>query len=358
MQLQCTLVMNLSSCGPDVSRAFSLFRFFAFSLFRFFAFSLFRFFAFSLFRSRADASLGSYSLIAFSMLAFIYRPKIAHKFKLYKTFFTFDRHIYLSFAIDSGFLLGKGVFVMFPLMFSPIVSGRLNYGSVSGETLLGAYQVLSQLLVFATFLSQAIGVMCTMIGGHYLGSGRIKDLKELMWRVPLITLWLLGVPIAALFWFLKTDIIHLFASSPSDINIRIQLELVWVQLCAIQPIAALVGVYEGLLFATKTFQGLFWFQIGAVVLFYVPIAVSVLVLDLEWKYLIAALAAYFIMRFLPLPFLLHVVVRKKLDRLAEMPAYSVCHSRTLTTCYRTPSRSAVDSRCSVLTQSRESIERK
>eukprot|EP01114_Cavostelium_apophysatum_P022305 TRINITY_DN8026_c0_g1_i1.p1 TRINITY_DN8026_c0_g1~~TRINITY_DN8026_c0_g1_i1.p1 ORF type:complete len:486 (+),score=42.98 TRINITY_DN8026_c0_g1_i1:126-1583(+) len=250
-------------------------------------------------------SATSYCIIAFLMGLWLFRPSSVRKYHLFSSFLPLDKTLLLSLAKDTGYLSGKGALLMSAYTISPIVASNLSTAE------LAAFGTLLQLGLFATTLSDGLGVICNMVGSYYYGARRYNDLIKFFKIMPFIGFFCLSLPITIIFCSAQGFLINLFTNDHTVIKI---LKDCWYVMVTYQCFAGFVGIYEGSLLSVHLFKTLFWVQFFGLVFVYLPIAFVDLFVWKKLFYLVVAFGLLIILRVAPLPFIAHIYIPKMLRK--------------------------------------------
>lgn len=215
-----------------------------------------------------------------------------------------------SFA-DSAFLALKGLGVAANYIVSPILASRLIHDHSAAN--LAVYSIMTTLVVQIVFLSDGLGIATNSILSRRLGEKNFESWRRLSVLIPVCALVCVGGGAALILWLLEADIIALFTS---DAEVASLLHDVWgFGLLLLLPVAAVVGIFEGILLSVGKIKWLALSQLLSTVLL-IPVLVIAFV-RLDFALLVASQGVCLLLRLLPLPFLVYCRVRHDLQRLSE-----------------------------------------
>ena len=107
-----------------------------------------------------------------------------------------------------------------------------------------------QLWMVTSYIVDGFADVGTMVGARLLGAGERPPMRRLTLRLAMLGA-VTGLAAAALLAALYTPLVRAFTRDAATTAL---LATVWPLLCALQPINALVFVYDGLLYATRSFS--------------------------------------------------------------------------------------------------------
>jgi len=238
--------------------------------------------------------------------SYIYQLKHIRKFGLLtpqsRNFF--EKKFLKGFLSDSGFLVGRGLLILTQYMIAPIVASR------TGTINLTAYGYMSNLFLYPTVFSDAIGIAAGVKGAYYLGVGKYSYWKKLVIYLPLAGI-LGGVLFDIIYWSFRDTIFESFTDNNSVIRDMDRSDIYWIVAVAI---GSLPGPFEGLCMAKLHFSILFFTMLVAIIVWGLITTINLVYynsLYLIW----VALGAFMWMRFFPL--FVIIVTEYYLERFKE-----------------------------------------
>ena len=120
-----------------------------------------------------------------------------------------------------------------------------------GTTALNAHAVLLQLWMLTSYVVDGFADVGTMLGSKLLGAGRASEMRRLTRILAALGL-ATGLAAALLLLALRDTLAAAFTRHPATRGLLTSGAL-WPLLCALQPVNSLVFVYDGLLYATRSF---------------------------------------------------------------------------------------------------------
>lgn len=161
-----------------------------------------------------------------------------------------------------------------------------------GVHAVAAHQVVMQLWMITVYVADGFATAGTIVGSDLTGKidkshnqahrdAYIQDLRTLAARVLLMGT-AAGVIIGLLYWFLEAHVMAVFTDDPLT---KEELRRVWLFLVCIQPLNAIVFVYDGLIYAAQAFSYMaLCLSVGFVVVFLPVIGLA----HYQFKTLLAA----------------------------------------------------------------------
>ena len=152
----------------------------------------------------------------------------------------------LSLACDSVNVLIRSLLLQGSLLALTLAAAPL------GTTALSAHAVLLQLWMLTSYVVDGFADTGTMIGGRLLGGGHTRQMRRL--TIILAALGLLtGLAVGGGLALLRKPLSIAFTKHEPT-RILLTSGYLWPVLCILQPINSLVFVYDGLLYATRSFS--------------------------------------------------------------------------------------------------------
>lgn len=121
-----------------------------------------------------------------------------------------------------------------------------------GTAALNAHAVVLQLWMITSYVVDGFADAGTMIGSRLLGAGEAHHMRSLTLTLALLGLGT-GLTAAALLEALRAPLAHLFVPHSAGAQAALLHGPLWHVLVALQPINALVFVYDGILYAARSF---------------------------------------------------------------------------------------------------------
>ncbi len=151
----------------------------------------------------------------------------------------------LSLACDSLNVLIRSIFLSGSVLAMTLAVAPL------GAAALGAHAVVMQLWMVTSYIVDGFADVGTMMGSRLLGAGESRAMRPLTKVLACLGLFT-GVLAGILLWGLRS---HLITAFTSHVATRGLLDgPLWLLLCVLQPVNALVFVYDGLLYAVRAFR--------------------------------------------------------------------------------------------------------
>ena len=152
-----------------------------------------------------------------------------------------------SLACDSLNVLIRSLCLSGSVLALTVATTRLDNATDS----LNAHAVVLQLWMITSYVVDGFADAGTMLGAKLLGAG---DVRQMRWLTTVLCVLGLGTGVAAgvLLAVLRDPLITVFTRNTATIELL--RGPLWVVLCVLQPINALVFVYDGLLYATRSFR--------------------------------------------------------------------------------------------------------
>ena len=123
-----------------------------------------------------------------------------------------------------------------------------------GVTEVAAHQVAAQLWLFLALIVDALAIAAQALVARYVGEGRAEEARAVADRLLLLGLGV-GVALGAAFWIARPWLARLFSDDPVVIA---QVLAVFPFVAAMQPLNALVFVWDGVFMAVQDFTFLAW----------------------------------------------------------------------------------------------------
>lgn len=158
-----------------------------------------------------------------------------------------DRRPLASLACDSVNVLIRSLLLHGSLLALTVSTARLG----TSRAPLNAHAVVLQLWMITSYFADGFADAGTMFGSRLLGAKQTRDLRRLTLILAVLGLAMGSAASALLFGF-RDQLIHIF--SRDEQTIQMLKGPLWTLLCGIQPVNALVFVYDGLLYATQSFR--------------------------------------------------------------------------------------------------------
>ena len=151
----------------------------------------------------------------------------------------------LSLACDSANVLIRSLLLSGSVLSLTVAIAPL------GSAPLNAHAVILQLWMLTSYIVDGFADAGTMIGSRLLGEGEARQMR---WLTTILALLGLGTGLvaSALLVALHRPLVHAFTRDAATIDALAG--GLWTLLVALQPINALVFVYDGLLYATQSFR--------------------------------------------------------------------------------------------------------
>ena len=157
----------------------------------------------------------------------------------------------VSIFRDGFSLLTRSFLVEFSIYF--VAMGCQNFGKPS----LVAYNtVLGELSKYSYFIPMGLGTAANMLGGHLLGKKDVNGFRRLLTFIPIGGL-MLGFFFFSMLLFTGPNFwtsFFLNVNDPMYGSISESVQSLWWIILLIQPINAMLAVYEGLLYASQSFS--------------------------------------------------------------------------------------------------------
>ncbi|KAL0228875.1 hypothetical protein GEMRC1_013495 [Eukaryota sp. GEM-RC1] len=178
-------------------------------------------------------------------LFFLWRCGVLRQLSLFKgqdSEFKFS-----SFFKESIYLFIRSVLIQ--LCF--FIAGNIVVHTLGGINPAG-YQILVQLWMMSSYITDGVAVMVNIKGSRYRGEGN-DSLLKLLFSNSLVLALLFGTVFMFSYFFFQDDLLRLFTSDEVLINFLKNMNSYNVVLL-FQPINSLVFVFDGILFATQSFS--------------------------------------------------------------------------------------------------------
>jgi Na+-driven multidrug efflux pump len=157
----------------------------------------------------------------------------------------------ISIFKDGFSLLTRSFLVEFSIYF--VAMGCQNFGKPS---LIAYNTVLGELSKYSYFIPMGLGTASNMLGGHLLGKKDINGFNRLLTFIPMGGLFL-GLFFLSMLLFTGPNFwcsFFLSVNDPMYGAINDSVTSLWWIILLIQPINAMLAVYEGLLYASQSFD--------------------------------------------------------------------------------------------------------
>lgn len=120
-----------------------------------------------------------------------------------------------------------------------------------GTTTLNAHAVVLQLWMLTSYVVDGFADVGTMLGSKLLGGGHTSQMRQLTKILAALGIGT-GLAASALLLLLRAPLAAAFTRDPATRQLLVDGSL-WPLLCVLQPINAMVFVYDGMLYATHSF---------------------------------------------------------------------------------------------------------
>ena len=144
-----------------------------------------------------------------------------------------------------------------------------------GDEQVAAHQVVAQILIFLALAIDALAIAAQSLIPRYLGEGRSGDAWDVSIRVLQMGV-AVGLVIGLLLVVGRSFVPGWFTSEP---EVREAIEGVWLILALLQPLAALVYVWDGIVMGAADFGYLAWAMVISMV---AAVGALALVVPLGW----------------------------------------------------------------------------
>jgi len=199
------------------------------------------------------------------------------------------RAFLVSFAVDSGYTIGRVVILLLQYSITPIVASRI------GTIPLAAYSIMIGIYFFPTLWADSIGSACNVKGTSYLGKNIHSNYRRLVYYMPSISIITVSFGFCLSFYLLNDPIARLFTSDSLVLEqIDHALPIFLIVLC----VGGLPGPFEGLCMAKQNFGYLFVSMVVGIFLFWLPISIYNLFWGRDFNLLWVSLLLLLWVRFL------------------------------------------------------------
>lgn len=219
----------------------------------------------------------------------------------------FDRFLprtqFVSFCWDSFSLMCRCFLVELSAYLMPVAAYRLGQPQFVTYT-----TVVLELCKYSYFVPLGLGTSANMVGSYVCGRGDYHSARKLLTTIPLLGV-MLGIGFALLiaasgpsFW------VRFFfqANDPQFAAIEIQVRAVWWVLVVQQFANSLLAVYEGSLYATKSFDFVRNVVVSGFILLFLPALLVSMYTTGSLQLVMLAKLAYDLFRCVCYAYMLHV----------------------------------------------------